>query len=65
MDFLRKCIALFSGWILAAALVSAGLLDSAPSVSHAQNAAATTINSQPLLSLDFHFDHLLDNLPGS
>ncbi len=39
MDFLRKCMALYSRWILAAALVSAGLLHTAPSVSHAQNSA--------------------------
>jgi protein tyrosine/serine phosphatase len=40
MNFVRKCMALFSGRILAAALVSAGLLHSAPSASHAQNAAS-------------------------
>ena len=37
MDFLRKCMALCSEWILAAALLFSGLLHSPPSVSHAQN----------------------------
>jgi tyrosine-protein phosphatase SIW14 len=40
MDILRKCMALCSRGILAAALLSAGLLDSALSVSHAQYAAS-------------------------
>ena len=40
MDFMRKCIARGARWALAAALVSAGLLDPAPSVSYAQNAAS-------------------------